>query len=374
MSSELRIPVGLTSLLEEFVVRCLQENPEDLVDFAADHFTMLSLKKRDKKKNKEKGKEPPKPPPPADDEEDFVPPPMPKGRSRRAAVAAEAYNPNAEDNVKSVVHPKTEDQRKRLKEAVESTFLRKLLGEEQLSELLDAMFERKVVKGDKVIEQGDEGDNFYVIDTGLYDIYVKKDGGDPIKVFTCDNKGSFGELALMYNCPRTATVIAQNEGILWAVDRATFRRIVVGAAARKRKMYEELLESVPMLAELESNERMNLADALETFVFQDGQKIINQGDDASGMYFIEEGTVKVLVKDANGEKDISRLTKGSYFGELALVMKQPRSASVVSIGKCKCARLDIGAFERLLGPCMDIMKRNISSYEAQRKKLGIIDS
>ena len=69
---------------------------------------------------------------------------------------------------------------------------------------------------------------------------------------------SFGELALMYNCPRNATIIAQSEGILWALDQAVFRRIVVGAAARKRRSYESLLEGVPMLSELTEYERANL--------------------------------------------------------------------------------------------------------------------
>ena len=50
--------------------------------------------------------------------------------------------------------------------------------QEQLNEVLDAMFEKKVQPGDHVIDQGDDGDNFYVIDRGVYEIYVKIDGKD----------------------------------------------------------------------------------------------------------------------------------------------------------------------------------------------------
>ncbi|GFR82389.1 cAMP-dependent protein kinase type II regulatory subunit-like, partial [Elysia marginata] len=68
---------------------------------------------------------------------------------------------------------------------------------------------------------------------------------------------------------------------------------------------------------------------------------------------------------ATTEKEISRVDPGGFFGELALVTRKPRAASVYAIGPTKCAILDVHAFERLMGPCMDIMKRNIDNYESQ---------
>ena len=66
-----------------------------------------------------------------------------------------------------------------------------------------------------------------------------------------DNTGYFGELALMYNQPRAATIRAATTGTLWAMNRITFRRILLKSACKKRKMYEGLLENVPMLKTLE---------------------------------------------------------------------------------------------------------------------------
>lgn len=87
---------------------------------------------------------------------------------------------------------------------------------------------------------------------GVYNIYVKGDSdAEPRLVGKYDNSGSFGELALMYNLPRAATIRAVTSGALWAMDRQTFRRILLKSACRKRKMYEALLESVPMLKTLE---------------------------------------------------------------------------------------------------------------------------
>ncbi|UYV74196.1 PRKAR2B [Cordylochernes scorpioides] len=250
--------------------------------------------------------------------------------------------------------------------------------QEQIQEVIDAMFLKEVEDGDVIIRQGDDGDYFYVIEDGVYDIYVKNDGEPEKRVGSYMNTGSFGELALMYNMPRAATIKAASHGSLWVMDRQTFRKIVLKSAFKKRKEYEKLLENVPMLKHLKHYERMNLCDALMPMSFEPNQIIIRQGDEAEGMYFVEEGTVRVTMHsetDSN-EVEMSRLTKGEYFGarstkfklgvtELALVTHRPRAASVYAVDHVKLASLDVQAFERLLGPCMDIMKRNIDDYEKQ---------
>jgi cAMP-dependent protein kinase regulator len=78
--------------------------------------------------------------------------------------------------------------------------------------------------------------------------------------------------------PRAATIKATSEGQLWALDRQTFRRILLKAAFRKRKMYEALINSVPMLKTLQNYERLNLCDALVSKTFLPGEQIIKQGE------------------------------------------------------------------------------------------------
>jgi cAMP-dependent protein kinase regulator len=108
-----------------------------------------------------------------------------------------------------------------------------------MSHVIDAMFERKVAANDYVIRQGDDGDNFYVIETGRFDVFKSRGPNDPEpgqRVLTYDGRGSFGELALMYNQPRAASVIAATDGVLWAMDRQSFRRTVLRSAYRKRQV------------------------------------------------------------------------------------------------------------------------------------------
>lgn len=311
-----------------------------------------------------------------DTDEEQEPPPAFKSYKRKS-ISAEGYNPEEdEDEVASVVYPKSDAQRQRLQDAVKHILMFRSLDQEQMKILLDAMFEKTVNTGDCVIKQGDDGDNFYVIEEGMFDIYVETDGQSKV-VGHYNNQGFFGELALMYNMPRAATVVASSPGTLWALDRGTFQRVVLKAAFRKRKAYEDLLENVPMLKTLDANERMKVADALQSKVFEDGQLIIKQGDMADCMYFVEEGRVRIAIRPNPGvnqrtgeeEVDVNIIEKGGYFGELALVTHKPRMASAYAVGQAKCAVLDVMAFERLLGPCMDIMKRNIRVYEEQLAKI-----
>ncbi|CAH2311979.1 cAMP-dependent kinase type II-alpha regulatory subunit [Pelobates cultripes] len=293
--------------------------------------------------------------------------------SDKLKICAEAFNPDEEDEDTEprVVHPKTDEQRCRLQESCKDILLFKNLDQEQLSQVLDAMFELRVKPQEHVIDQGDDGDNFYVVERGLYDIFVERDGQSRC-VGRYDNHGSFGELALMYNTPRAATIVATTDGALWGLDRVTFRRIILKNNARKRKMFENFVESVPILKSLECSERMKIVDVLGEKIYKDGDRIIAQGDLADCFFIVESGEVKIMMKsktkttqESNQEVEITRCTRGQYFGELALVTNKPRAASAYAVGDVKCLVMDVQAFERLLGPCMDIMKRNITHYEEQ---------
>ncbi|KAF4524294.1 hypothetical protein B566_EDAN005350 [Ephemera danica] len=348
------IPDQLRDVLLEFTISYLLEQPSDLIDFGVDFFTKLRENRSTTiiKVNSADGGSPEESVVSGDEEAE---PPVGRFASRRKSVFAETYNPedDDEDEGEKALYPKSDEQRLRLADSVKNILLFRALDPEQMQDVLDAMFERKVEPNEYVIKQGDDGDNFYVIESGSYLTFVKGDNDpEPRQVYKYENCGSFGELALMYNMPRAATIQAASIGSLWAMDRQTFRRILLKSAFRKRKMYESLIESVPMLKALEPYERMNLADALVPRSYADGEMIIQQGDAADGMYFIEAG-------------EVSRVGKGGYFGELALVTHKPRAATAYAVNCVKLAFLDVDAFERLLGPCMQIMKRNIEDYEGQ---------
>lgn len=127
---------------------------------------------------------------------------------------------------------------------------------------------------------------------------------------------------------------------------------------KKRRMYEAFLEDVPILSSLVPYERSKIADALGTQTYEPGKVIIEEGDDeADKFYFMESGTAEVHKRD-HPDGPIRLLTKGDYFGELALLYSAPRAASIIAKDKIKVAYLDKEGFQRLLGPAVEIMRRN----------------
>lgn len=393
----IEIPAGLTELLQSFTVEVLRNQPGDLVEFALQYFTKLkesqskgaavghernsafrpgkgvNFVEEPMQTDSENGED-------EEDDEEFIAPVINRF-TRRASVCAEAFNPDDEDGddedaEPKIIYPKADEQRIRLQETCKDILLFKNLDSEQMSQVLDAMFERLVSPGEHVIDQDDDGDNFYVIERGTYDISVKVDGIDCC-IGTYNNHGSFGELALMYNTPRAATIIATSPGALWGLDRLTFRRIIVKNNAKKKRMYEIFIETLPLLKSLEPSERMKVVDVIGSKMYKDGECIIAQGDSADSFYIVESGEVKITMRrtksqlnvEENGAVEIARCTRGQYFGELALVTNKPRAASAYAVGNVKCLVMDVQAFERLLGPCMDIMKRNIVNYEEQLVEL-----
>ncbi|XP_075217108.1 cAMP-dependent protein kinase type II regulatory subunit isoform X1 [Lycorma delicatula] len=357
--AKINVPDELRDVLLEFTISYLLEQPPDVVNYAVEFFTKLRDNRGHQIPLGRKGS-----PDCFTAEEEAA---QLRSDTRRKSVFAETYDPEKDDDADKpkVVYPKSDEQRARLAESVRNILLFRALDREQMNDVLDAMFEKKVSKDEIVIKQGDDGDNFYVIQHGTFNAYIM-DKGEQKMIHTYQDKGSFGELALLYNMPRAATIQATSEGALWAMDRLTFRRIVLRSAFKKRKMYEQLIDCVPMLKTLQPYERMNLADALIPRTFDNGDCIIKQGDAADGMYFVESGVVQILVKgDNNEDVELKRITKGGYFGELALVTHKPRAASAYAVGETKLAFLDVEAFERLLGPCMLIMKRNMEDYDTQ---------
>ncbi|KPI41354.1 cAMP-dependent protein kinase regulatory subunit [Cyphellophora attinorum] len=285
--------------------------------------------------------------------------------NRRTSVSAESMQPDAESsNWKPPKHSKTPDQLDRLKKAVAANFLFSQLDEDSFSTVLDALVEKSIpAQNIKVISQGDEGDYFYVIEQGEFDIYIHSSGslqpgseGMGNKVATIGPGGSFGELALMYNAPRAATVVSAGKGgLLWALDRITFRRILMTSAFEKRKMYEGFLEDVPLLSSLKPYERAKIADALETVKFGDGENIITEGEPGDAFYLLESGSATAYKQ--NIDHPVKEYTRGDFFGELALLDDKPRAASIVAKGAVKVAKLGRDGFKRLLGPVEGLMRR-----------------
>ena len=302
-----------------------------------------------------------------------------QARGRRVSVSAECGQNAWQSPTERIVHPKTEEQRNQIKASVAKNFLFSCLDADQYREVVDAMLEKNVAENEIVIKQGDGGDFFYVIEEGTACVVIQGVNDDkPVCEYVAGN--SFGELALMYNMPRAATVKMTSAGKVWALDRQTFRRIMVANMSKKKSTYESFLEKCPLFEDMKHAEIAKIADVLEEYEFKksDGKDIITQGDDDYAhmkFYLVLEGEAEVFrfVEAEQAWLPCPPLIgRGDFFGEKALLQKVPRAASV----KCKsdvlkCAALDVVAFERLLGSVKDRLVKRASSYKVPAQGGGL---
>jgi len=345
----------IQKILKECIVQLCVSRPENPISFLREYFQKLEREAVKESKaallTPEDGEEAESP----------MPANIQQPLRRRGAVSAEPINEeDAATYVKKVV-PKDYKTMASLSKAIAKNVLFSHLDENERSDIFDAMFPSSAMPGEMIIQQGDEGDNFYIIDQGEVEIFVNEE-----KVLTLGEGGSFGELALIYGTPRAATVKAAKNVKLWGIDRDSYRRILMGSTIRKRKMYEGFLAKVSILENLDKWERLTVADALEAVNFEDSAVVVKQGEPGDDFYIIVDGTATVTQFRQEGEEshEVGILGPSDYFGEIALMLDRPRAATVTATGPLKCVKLDRARFERVLGPCSDILKRNIQHYNS----------
>ncbi len=226
------------------------------------------------------------------------------------------------------------------------------LDERELNIVLDAVEEVKVQNGEAVIREGDQGDCMYILNTGsLKCTKVFPGNPEPKHLKDYVPGEGFGELALLYNAPRAATITATSDSTVMKLDRGTFSHIVKDSAQKKREKYDEFLQKVPILQSMDPYERSKLGDAVREEKFNDTDYIIRQGAAGEVFYMLSEGTAKATKRSPDGvETEVKAYEVGSYFGERALLMNDLRAASIIATSPVTCLTLDRSTFKRLLGP------------------------
>jgi len=284
---------------------------------------------------------------------------QPAALNRRVSVSAESNTKIT--NFKKTVHEKSGEEKAQIIQMCKNSILFQHLDNNQLNIITDAMFPVKHEDGDVIIKQGDDGDNFYLVDAGSVEVFVAGKGDEPVKSYNAGD--GFGELALMYNAPRAATCKAVGSVRLWAVDRVTFKVILMDTTMKKRNLYKDFLGKVPILAGLTEYEQLTIADALIEEHYSDGDVMVTQGEPGNKFYIVKEGVAACTQQAADGKvQEVARLEEGAYFGEIALLTSKPRQATVTAQGELAVLTMDRKTFKRVMGPLVDILNRNIGGY------------
>ena len=146
----------------------------------------------------------------------------------------------ADESYQKKVVPKSEQNKSLIYESIKSNILFTRCSKEELLEIVDAFEPLRCDEGSIIIQEGDEGNHLYVMESGAIDIVVCN---KYIRTLT-DSGCAFGEIGLLYNTPRTATVIANKHCSLWSIHRFDYRGIIRQVNLSKAETKSEFLRKV----------------------------------------------------------------------------------------------------------------------------------
>ncbi|XP_055838155.1 cGMP-dependent protein kinase, isozyme 2 forms cD4/T1/T3A/T3B isoform X1 [Episyrphus balteatus] len=289
-------------------------------------------------------------------------------RQRAQGISAE---PQSESllHVTFQKHDKDERSRELIKSAILDNDFMKNLEITQIREIVDCMYPVKYAAKSLIIKEGDVGSIVYVMEEGR--VEVSREGK---YLSTLSGAKVLGELAILYNCQRTATITAITECKLWAIERQCFQTIMMRTGLIRQAEYTDFLKSVPIFKNLPEDTLIKISDVLEETYYQMGDYIVRQGARGDTFFIISKGQVRVTIKqeDAQEEKFIRTLSKGDFFGEKALQGDDLRTANIIcnSADGVTCLVIDRETFNQLISNLDEIRHRYDDEGTLERKKIN----
>jgi len=254
-----------------------------------------------------------------------------------------------------------------LKQIISSTDLFLNLSKETKEHLERSFHKVNFVKNKVVIKQGEHGNALYLVATGSFSVYVTNDGKKQ-KLGEVKPGSCFGEGALVTDEPRNATVVCDQSGIVYRIDRNEFKRafkdrseelkaFVRLISRRSRALHrsvfrpeprriKELISSVSLFQGVGTKLISELEQQMEWIFLPGGETLMRQGDKADGMYVVVNGSLVYEVRNDQGlVVSTGNFSKGDIIGEMALLTGEPRTATVVATLSCEIVKISTVAFE-----------------------------
>lgn len=223
----------------------------------------------------------------------------------------------------------------------------------ELDKIGEELKTERFASGEVIVQQGDPGDKFYIIESGNLTIWQRNPDGIEVLVDRVGPGHYFGEVALVTNAPRNATVRAETPVVLLSLLREDFERLVkkhviLSQLVNKRVKHSWLLRGMPVFDELDSRQLESLAERLQTEEYKAGEVVTNTGDPGDKFYIVESGELVVGIEVAGNLVELSRRGPGEYVGEIALLENRPRTASLIAAEDTQLLSLQADYFRELV--------------------------
>jgi len=182
--------------------------------------------------------------------------------------------------------------------------------------------------GQTIIREGDIGDMLYVIEKGVCDASKMFDGKE-VAVSQLKKGAFFGELAVMYDMPRNATVTAATDVEVVSLSREDIFSVVSPEKIVKMRHIactQVFQQSSALLQNLEKHEKIMIAEQMQSCTTKKGEIIQREGEAESRFHMIEKGEVTLM---RNG-KEIGKRYAGFMVGEMTAMFGEPARCTCVA--------------------------------------------
>lgn len=208
------------------------------------------------------------------------------------------------------------------------------------NEVLDAKTQFRLVsflkaetfeRGQYIIKEGEVGDKLYIIERGVCEV-LKKLNGREVTVGQLSKGSFFGEIAVLYDMPRTATVRTQTAVIALALSRADITSQLSTEDLEHMKLIArtQVFGSVPLLADLNAERKAKVALALKSQRWYRGAVVAGQNHITSRMYIIEQGNILLTPSRSKSAPQEMRLGPGQFFGMRGLLYGAPMGYTITA--------------------------------------------
>ena len=232
-----------------------------------------------------------------------------------------------------------------IRQSLQNHFLFKGKSPQIINNLIDKLEMMKLNAGTILFNKGDKGNYFYIIKEGKLELITEYGN----KLLKADE--TFGELALIENKKRTATVKCVEKCTLFLLNGKLFREVVTKLNEGELKERLNFLKAVSIFNVLDNNNLNAIAVGMLKCEFDVGQTIVYEGDVGQSIYIIKSGSVKCF----KGETQVRILGSKDFFGESAVLFNTNRSLSVLVVEKTICFQVS----ESFLIDCLGNDYKNV---------------
>jgi|GEM_PF-293491 len=239
-------------------------------------------------------------------------------------------------------------------ELLQNTFLFHLFEREELVRIASLVHSKSYNEGEVIIQQDDVDEEAYIIRQGEVEVWVEDRIGERRLIAVLGPGNFFGELALLEDAQRSASVIATGEVDLLVLGRPLFKMFVERYGDTREKLVEAIrilrvIQGFPLFEEFSTGEMATVAGKFRLKNYEEGSDIVVQGEVGEEFYVIQTGSAEVFVEQGLETEQVRTMRAGEFFGEIALLQDVPRTATVRAAEPLTVFALDKTDFLALLG-------------------------